>query len=229
MNKKIENYVEVLFSDIPMTLKAKELKEEILANLNDHFEAHLSEGKSENQAYTEAINDLGDIDQLLRSIVPNRDIKEKIDSYNKIYAKNTAISVVLYILSVTFLIGMTCIPALWGNGNEEKFAIIGLLGMFVIAAAATGLIIYTNTSMPQEIGPYIRRKGKKDSFDTKTKEGKNMKLFMELLSILTVIIYLWVSFTTGRWGITWLIFLIAEAIKIAIRLIYNNFFGDRNE
>ena len=39
-----------------------ELKEEILSNLNEHFEEHISEGKGENQAYTEALGDLGDID-----------------------------------------------------------------------------------------------------------------------------------------------------------------------
>lgn len=229
MNKKIVNYVEVLFSDIPMTLKAKELKEEILSNLNDHFEAHLSEGMSETQAYTEAIRDLGDIDVMLKGIMPNRDIQEKIDNYNHTYARNTAISVVLYILSAAFLIGMAAFPAISGTGDEAIFALIGFIGMLVIVAAATGLIIYTNTSMPQEIGPYIRRKNKKSYYDTSTKGGRIMKLLMDLFNMITVIVYLIVSFATEGWAITWLIFLIAEAIKIAIRLIYNVFAGEKNE
>ena len=70
MNSKIKNYVDVLFNDIPMTRKAAELKEEILSTLNEHFEAHLAEGKSENQAYTEALSDMGDIDELLESLTP---------------------------------------------------------------------------------------------------------------------------------------------------------------
>ena len=45
MNRKIKNYVDVLFNDVPKTIKAAELKEEILADLNEHFEAHISEGK----------------------------------------------------------------------------------------------------------------------------------------------------------------------------------------
>ena len=50
MNQKIKNYVDVLFDDIPNSRKAIELKEEILSNLNEHFEAHIAEGKSKNQA-----------------------------------------------------------------------------------------------------------------------------------------------------------------------------------
>ena len=98
----------------------KELKEEILSNLNDHFEAHLSEGMSETQAYTESIKDLGDVDLMLKGVMPNRDIQEKIESFNKIYARNTAVSVVLYILSVVFLIGMACLPQLTGKFDEGK-------------------------------------------------------------------------------------------------------------
>ncbi len=79
MNSKIKNYVEVLFTDIPSTRKSQELKEEILSNLNEHFEEHLREGKSENQAYTEALGDLGDIDELLKDLAPEQEIKEKLD------------------------------------------------------------------------------------------------------------------------------------------------------
>ena len=78
MNSKIKNYVDVLFNDVPKTRKAVELKEEILADLNEHFEAHIAQGKSENQAYTEALADLGDIDELLSSLAPERELKPKI-------------------------------------------------------------------------------------------------------------------------------------------------------
>ena len=46
MNTKIKNYVDVLFNDVPTTRKAQELKEEILADLNEHYASHIAEGKS---------------------------------------------------------------------------------------------------------------------------------------------------------------------------------------
>ena len=81
MNTKIKNYVDVLFNDVSKTRKAQELKEEILADLNEHYASHIAEGKSENQAYTDALADLGDIDELLASLAPERELKPKIDAY----------------------------------------------------------------------------------------------------------------------------------------------------
>lgn len=45
MNSKIKNYVEVLFSDIPRSNKARELKEELLSNMSERFEDYIQEGK----------------------------------------------------------------------------------------------------------------------------------------------------------------------------------------
>lgn len=103
MNKKLTNYVNGLFSDYPNTKKVQELKEEILSNLNEHFEDSVKNGASENKAYTEAISKLGDIDELLQSIIPNEDESKKINAYKKRKAKITSISVILYILGAAEL------------------------------------------------------------------------------------------------------------------------------
>ena len=47
MNKKLTNYVNGLFSDYPNTKKVQELKEEILSNLNEHFEDAVKNGADE--------------------------------------------------------------------------------------------------------------------------------------------------------------------------------------
>ena len=67
MNKKITDYVDLLFSDVPETGKTRELRQEILADLSDHFEAHIAEGKSEDEAYALALDDMGDIQGLIAS------------------------------------------------------------------------------------------------------------------------------------------------------------------
>lgn len=218
MNAKIKNYVEVLFSDIPKTRKSQELKEEILSNLMDRFNGYLSDGKSENEAYTLAVTDLGDVDEMLKSIVPEKEIKEKIDSYRKLRARNTSIAVCMYILGAAFLILFSCLSEMLNM--EELGAIIGLVGLLVLVAGATGILIYTNMSIPQEIEPYINP-SKEDEFDKTTRSGEILDSILKLFWMLVTIIYLAFSFSTGRWDFSWIIWLIAVAIKQAIIAIYN--------
>lgn len=222
MNSKIKNYVDVLFNDIPNTRKASELKEEILSTLNDHFEEHIKEGKSENQAYTEALADLGDVDELLQSLAPEKDIKDKMDSYNKFRAKNTAIAVSLYIFAALCLVGPAGVSAVWRIGDVEKVGIIGLIALLVITVIATGILVYTKMSVPQDVEPYLKDKKEKQHFNKATSSGRFMNAFMKTWGLIIVVVYLGVSFSTGRWEITWLIWLIGAVIKRAIIC----FFGD---
>lgn len=221
MDSKIKNYVDVLFKDIPNTKKAKELKEEILSNLNEHYEAHIAEGKSENQAYTESLADLGDVDELLKTLEPEMQLKNKIDDYRKKRAKFTAISVMLYIIGVMFLVGLGGAASVFNLGDEDKFGLIGLIILFACASVATAMIVYVNMSAPQDVKDYLT-KGEIISDDNKfTKGNKKSSSFMRLYWIIVLIIYLFVSFKTGSWHISWLIWLIGYAVKEAI----NCFFG----
>lgn len=225
MNTKIKNYVEVLFRDIPNTQKAQELKEELLSTLNDHFEAHIAEGKSENQAYTEALADLGDVDELLKGLEPDRELKEKIDVYRQKRAKNTAIAVMMYILGTVCVIFFSTIPDMLDVKRTEIFPIIGVISMLVFAAFATGLIIYTNMSMPQDVSHYISQKSGKYHEIKYTGDSKALKIiasFMKVFWTLVLVIYLAVSFTTGMWAWTWLIWVIASAVKEAIYIFFSN-------
>lgn len=223
MNSKIKNYVDVLFKGIPNTKKAQELKEEILSNLNDHFEAHIAEGKSENQAYTDALGDLGDIDELLKSLEPERELKEKIDTYRTFRARNTSISVSLYIISVVFVIGLGGLSEFLSPQNEELFGTIGVIAMFICIAAATGLLIYTHMSMPQDVSQYITMRNRTGliGYAGSNKNLRQLAAFMKLYWSIVLIIYLGLSFFTGKWGITWLIWLIAVAVKNAVYMFFD--------
>lgn len=227
MNSKIKNYVDVLFKDIPSTKKAKELKEELLSTLSDHFEAHIAEGKSENQAYTESLAELGDIDELLNTLEPEKELKGKIDAYRRTRARNTSISVMLYIISVVFVIGFASIAELFESNNTEKLSIIGIICMFLCIAAATGLLIYTHMSMPQDVSQYISRNNHmKVSYNGDSKVMRNLAAFMKIYWCIVLIIYLAVSFSTGKWYITWLIWVIATAVKNAIFIYFD---ADEND
>ncbi|MBQ7167911.1 MAG: hypothetical protein IJR93_13310 [Treponema sp.] len=221
MNGKIKNYVDVLFNDVPMTRKAAELKEEILSTMNEHFEAHIDEGKSENQAYTESLADMGDIDTLLESLAPERELKPRIEEYRQKKAKNTAIAVMLYIIGVVAQCAPPAICAVFEHGNEDKAGVIGFICMLLFVAAATGLLIYTKMSVPQDVEPYLVKK--KEKFDTSTERGRRLSAMSKLYWMIVTIVYLGISFWTMAWYITWLIWLIASALWQAIML----FSGDK--
>ncbi|MBR1638442.1 MAG: hypothetical protein IJ688_03550 [Treponema sp.] len=221
MNRKIKNYVDVLFNDVPKTRKAAELKEEILADLNEHFEAHISEGKSENQAYTEALGDMGDIDELLSSLAPERELKPRIDEYRRKKAQNTSVSVMLYIFGVILLCALPAICNIFGVWDEDKAGITGFILMLVCAAIATGLLIYTRMSVPQDVEPFITKK-ETSEFDMTTSKGRYWAGISKLYWMIVTIIYLGISFATMAWHITWLIWLIASAIWQAILMFSGN-------
>ncbi|MCR4630752.1 MAG: permease prefix domain 1-containing protein [Treponema sp.] len=217
MNRKIKNYVDVLFNDVPKTRKAVELKEEILADLNEHFEAHISEGKSENQAYTEALGDMGDIDELLSSLAPERELKPKIDEYRIKKAQNTSIAVMVYILGVILLCALPAISNIFGIWEESKSGILGFILMMICVAIATGLLIYTKMSVPQDVEPFLTKKARVE-FSEDVEKSRFWEGFFKLYWMIVTIIYLLISFTSGDWHITWIIWLIGAAVKQAIIL-----------
>lgn len=217
MNGKIKNYVDVLFNDVPMTRKAAELKEEILSTMNEHYEAHLAEGKGENQAYSEALADMGDIDALLESLAPERELKPRIEEYRQRKAKNTAIAVMLYIIGVVAQCAPPAICAVFEHGNEDKAGVLGFICMLLFAAAATGLLVYTNMSVPQDVEPFLVKK--KAKYDTSTEKGRKWSAASKLYWMVVTVIYLGISFWTMAWYITWLIWLIASAGWQAIMLL----------
>ena len=227
MNSKIKNYVDVLFRDLPNSRKAMELKEEILSTLNDHFEAHIAEGKSENQAYTEALYDLGDVDELLAKLAPEKELKAKIDDYRKKSARNTAIAVMLYFFGALALICFPGIASMLAAENEDLFGIIGFAVLLVFCAFATGLLIYTRKSVPQDVDQYLvtgRRKTVQGSGPNGevTDKDRFWSSFWKLYWLVVTIVYLFVSFMTGAWYITWLIWLIASALRQAITMFTNS-------
>lgn len=135
--------------------------------------------------------------------------KEKLDAYNQKKARNMSISVFLYIFSVAFLIFFAAM-------YDEP--ILGVTGMFVCIAVATGLIVYTTTLVPVDLIPYVKGVKMPEFQMSHVKNPGRLAAFFKLYWMIVTIIYLGVSFSTGRWGITWLIWLIAAAVKEAIYL-----------
>jgi len=212
MNNMFREYIENLFNEAPQTPAAVEMKEEFIQNLNDKYDDLISEGKSEEAAFNIAVASMGDVTGLVNELKGLQGQNVEYQERNKKVIKQrsiiTAIAVALYILCPVPIIVI---------GNNT-----GLVAMFVMIAAATGLFIYNGTNKPA--------KGQK--YDTMVDEfqewrglnEQNRGVYKSVTSAvwsLGLVAYFLVSFFTGAWHLTWLIFLVIGAINGIIKAIFD--------
>lgn len=137
----------------------------------------------------------------------DQEVNEKIKDIKSNSAKNIAISVFLYILSVVFLVAFTTIFAL---------PLVGFCLFLVVIAIATGIIVYNSI---------VNKKQKKEM----TKNEKMLKDIREVISIIIVIVYFIVSFMTMAWHITWILFLVGALLEEIAKLVFSLKEDDVNE
>lgn len=118
----------------------------------------------------------------------NNEINEKSANGRKRFAILTSIAVCMYILSI--------VPLIIFDGSDASTA-----AFFVIIALATMLIVFGALSKPKRHG--------NDEFDSvMTSQKKIYKQITGILSGITLCFYLGISFLTGRWDMTWIIWII---------------------
>lgn len=129
--------------------------------------------------------------------------QKKEDKKNK-FARNLAISVGLYILS---LVAIILLSALFNQ------PIIGVSLFFTIIAIATGIIIYSAIVYGKD----------KEEEKKKTKQEKKKdvvaKQLADIIGLVGIIVYLLVSFLTGAWHLTWIIFIAIGLVNAIVKLI----------
>lgn len=124
-------------------------------------------------------------------------------------AQGIAAGVLFYFIALVWI--MISIPVLFMNPILAAAIFILLCGI------ATYKIIYTCMVY------------KKDKIETEKEEtNARMKSINKIIDIFALIIYLFVSFTTMAWYITWIIFIIAELVKEIVKLLID-VKGDKNE
>ena len=195
MKDKLIAYVDLLFSGVA---DADDIKQEILQNTLDRYDDLLSQGKSPEAAYTLSIAGIGDISELLSSSFEepqdaamqpkNAPASLKTPVKKKIL---DAIAICLYIL---------CPVPLLVLHNE-----LGLCGLLALVAIATGLLILNGGKKNDD------KDKKEDEHLTPAKQMR--KAIHSTVSVVGLCCYFIVSFLTGAWYITWLIFPIMGAVK----------------
>lgn len=183
MNEKIDNYIDVLFSDIPRSKKAAELKEELRANMNERYDDYIAQGESETQAYSQTIANMGDVDEMLSSVTPDAQFKQEAQFYRTRSARNIGVAVGLYILGAAMVVGSAFF-------NAENASILAVFILLVLAAVATGLIVYTNISTPREYQDFNRDDDDLRGIDTSTPQGRRFRNLISLYWMVVTFGYL---------------------------------------
>ncbi len=195
MRENLENYVKLLFAG---ATNAQDIQQEILQNTLDRYDDLVAQGKSPQAAYSLAIAGIGDITEILGdsqseppvSPAPTVEPAGKASRETPLWKKLVrAISVFLYIIAIIPLIVL----------SEFGMDIIGLCGTIGIVAVATVLIV-------------VASGGNKEDKE-ETPEDPTRKAVKKAISALGIATYFLVSFTTGAWHITWLIFLMDAAVE----------------
>lgn len=217
MEYNLRSYVDELFQNAPRTQKAYELKVELTQNLLDKYHALIAEGKSPEDAYSLTVVSIGDVRELFEGLedgpVRTEPVYIPTGSPEKRSAAITSIAVMLYILSVVPVIVLGSIPVM---GME----ILGVVLMFVMIALATGLLIYNHAAKPKKQVPTGTVVS--DFKQWQSQNNSRRQLLRAIRSAywpLVLALYFLLSFGTGRWYITWIIFLIAPAVDGIIKAV----------
>lgn len=208
--EKIRYYVNELFKNAPKTKKTRELKEELLLDLEDKYNDFISSGKKESEAYNEVISGIGDIDELLNVALINNVEQNELRKKNALVV---SVCIGLYIFSLIAAIILDEIL----NVNDS----ITGISFFGICGLATCILVYHNMASPSY-------RKEEDTLVDEFKEWKHhkdknnviRKSISSILWTLILIIYFIVSFTTMAWHITWILFIIGGLFEQIITLIF---------
>lgn len=205
MREQLIQYVELLFAGAP---NSEEIKQEILQNTLDRFDDLIDQGKQPEAAYRLAITGIGDINEILGNE------SQPVSNFDAYYSKNTnnaddtekknkrAVAIGLYITCVIPVIALSNV----GNGG------LGVCLMFLMIAAATALLIMASDKDDDD-------EADEKALIPKTPQQELKNSISKFIGAIGLAVYLILSFTTGAWHITWLIFPIEGCLKGLINAI----------
>lgn len=200
MREQLIQYVQLLFAG---AADCDDTRQEILQNTLDRYDDLIAAGKTPEAAYRLAIMGIGDINEILgrapgAAPLPAPAVKpEEQDTPVKKLLR--AIAIGLYILCP---IPLFVLSGMWNMG------IPGLCGTLTLVAVATVLIILGAKKETENAG-----------VEPGTPQSALAKSINGLIWAIGLAIYFIVSFLTGAWYITWVIFPITAAVQGLVKAI----------
>ena len=199
MREQLTQYVNLLFAGAPDT---DDIKQEILQNTLDRYDDLIAQGKAPEAAYRLAISGIGDVNEILSSISPasaqvnvvSNPIQDEAEEKKNKQIRGVAIA--MYILCAIPLIIL----------SEFGYDILGLCLTLALVATATYLMIITKSSDDDE-------DEEEEEIKSNSPKSELKKSIEKLIFAIGLVAYFAISFSTGAWYITWVIFPIMACIE----------------
>ena len=209
MREQLSQYVELLFAG---NEGVEDIKEEILQNTLDRYDDLIAQGKTPQDAYRLSITGIGDVNEIINgksepvysqasqsaAYAP----MPEFDSTAVVVSRMMrAIAIFLYIVSPVPLFLFSRL------GWDE----VGLCCLLIIVGIATALLLLFKSPKSKDAAPeYTDYTDRPRSVDSNRELKKSVG---KLISTIGLVLYFIISFSTGAWFITWLIFPIIGAVK----------------
>lgn len=220
MNEKLRNHIEMLFEEAPKTRKTFELKEELYANSIEKYQDLITSGYSEENAYKNVIGSIGDVSALFSNLEISEGSGYESEEAIKKRAIIKTIAVGIYIFSGALFFGMGMLEDMLPGGIE--WSAIGFIVAILICIIPTCMLVYLSNLKPK----YLK---KEETVVEEFKEWQNEKsntkeikaAAYSIVWTLTLVLYFTISFLTGAWYITWVLFLVAACINAVLGLLFS--------
>ena len=194
MKRELEKKIRAICDEIG-TAAATEACDSVTDELKSKYDTLVNDGMSELDAYRDVLRNIDDIKKMLDSLPRTEhelnaaDEKARLKSLKSILGKVSSI-MWLSVVILFFYVSFT-------SGNWHISWLIFLWGS--ICQNVLDMVINYNKGKPLK---KVLRSG-----------------LSSILWLLTVIAYFIISFASGRWAITWIIFLISALLQKAVGLI----------
>ena len=220
MKEKIVQHFNRLFEEGPKTKKALELKQEMTQNALEKYEDMLQEGYSQEDAYQNVLQSIGDVTELFEEVeeknllsLPEKDRKKK--------AMLTAVAAGLYIFAIAVFFLFVMLDEI--TNYRMNFAAIGLVVEFMLYIPPTIMLIYAVNMYPnytkRQNPDMVERYKEQKYYSNRDKAVRHA--VSAIIWTLTLAIYFLISFATFDWYITWVIFLIAACVQSVAALVFS--------
>ena len=201
MREQLIQYVNLLFAG---AADCEDVRQEILQNTLDRYDDLVAQGKSPEAAYRLAISGIGDINEILasESVGQTTALPPEDEADAKENQLKHAVSIGMYILCPIPLFIL----------SEFGYDTIGLCLTLLLVAAATVLRM-TMKRMPKSAEP-----AKTQEVPLTPRQELN-KSIDGIIWAIGLALYFIVSFATGAWFITWVIFPLIGAVQGLVKAI----------
>lgn len=198
MREQLSQYVNLLFAGAP---DSEDIKQEILQNTLDRFDDLVAQGKTPEAAYRLAISGIGDVNEILGtpvSPVQTRTSTVTVEETeeDKKRKKIRAAAIAMYILCGIPLFIL----------SEFSLDTLGLSLTLALVACATYLMIITSKKDDDD-------EDEKEEKRNNSPEHKLKESIGNVIWVVGLIAYFGISFTTGAWYITWIVFPIMACVR----------------